>query len=162
MNRETSSLRPLVDADILTYEIGAVAQYLDEDGEIRLRPWEWVEERLDWVLDGICEAVEATQKPVLYLTVDEHLYKMAARVGAVSEPYKPNFRIERAKLRPYKGTRKNDKPRYYNSIRAHMLVAYNTVVSSGCEADDEMAIEQCAHPNDTIICTRDKDLRQVP
>jgi 5'-3' exonuclease len=30
------------------------------------------------------------------------------------------------------------------------------------EADDLMSIEQTSRPHETIICTRDKDLRQVP
>lgn len=154
--------QPLIDADILTYEVASVGQYIGEDGEIHLRPWGWVEETLDWRIKAICEAVEATQEPILYLTVDERLHRMNTRSLRFSGDFHPNFRIERAKLRTYKGTRKSEKPLYYNSIRAYLLVSYNTVVSSGCEADDEMAMEQTLRPDSTIICTRDKDLRQVP
>jgi hypothetical protein len=155
-------LQPLIDADILTYEVASVAQYLGEDGEIHLRPWDWVEETLDWRIKAICDSVQATQEPILYLTVDEKLHKMNTRSGTFSGDFQPNFRIERAKLRTYKGTRKSDKPLYYNSIRAYLFVTYNTVISCGCEADDEMAMEQSSRPDSTIICTRDKDLRQVP
>lgn len=155
-------MQPLIDADILTYEVASVGQYIGEDGEIHLRPWDWVEETLDWRIKAICEAVEATQEPILYLTVDERLHRMNTRSLRFSGDFHPNFRIERAKLRTYKGTRKSEKPLYYNSIRAYLLVSYNTVVSSGCEADDEMAMEQTLRPDSTIICTRDKDLRQVP
>jgi 5'-3' exonuclease len=40
--------------------------------------------------------------------------------------------------------------------------AYACVVSEGMEADDAMAIEQCRAREETVICTRDKDLRMVP
>lgn len=43
-----------------------------------------------------------------------------------------------------------------------MKATYNVVESEGMEADDLMAIEQTKQPNETIICTRDKDLRAVP
>lgn len=43
-----------------------------------------------------------------------------------------------------------------------MKAMYNVVESEGMEADDLMAIEQTKRPNETIICTRDKDLRAVP
>jgi hypothetical protein len=153
--------QPLIDADILVYEIAATGQYIDEDGETRLRPWDWVEETIDFRIKSICEAVEATEKPILYLTGDEYLWKVKARVRPSLPSYEPNFRIERAKLRTYKGTRKVDKPFYYNSIRAYLVVVYDAFVSIGCEADDEMAMEQTRRPSETIICTRDKDLRQV-
>lgn len=153
--------QPLIDGDILVYEIAATGQYLNEGGEIVLRPWDWVEETIDYRIKSICEAVEATQKPIIYLTGDESLYKMKRRVRPSLPTYEPNFRIGRAKLRVYKGTRKSDKPHYYNSIRAYLVVCHNAFVSIGCEADDEMAMEQTLRPDSTIICTRDKDLRQV-
>lgn len=155
-------MQPLLDADIITYEVAATAQYLNEDGEIVLRPWEWVEETIDYRIKSICEAVEATREPILYLTGDEYLWKMKRRVRPSLPIYEPNFRLARAKLRVYKGTRKSEKPFYYNAIRAYLIVHYNAFVSIGCEADDEMAMEQTRRPEETIICTRDKDLRQVP
>lgn len=153
--------QPLIDGDVLVYEIAAVGQYYDEDGELRLRPWDWVVETIDFRLNAICEAVEATQKPIIYLTGDTHLWKVKSRVRPSLPSYEPNFRIERAKLRKYKETRKVEKPYYYNSIRVHLIVEHGAWISRGCEADDEMAIEQTKRPEETIICTRDKDLRQV-
>lgn len=154
-------MQALIDADVLVYEIAAVAQYYDEDGELRLRPWSWVVETIDFRLNAICEAVGATQKPILYLTGDSHLWKVKGRVRPSLPSYEPNFRIERAKLRAYKGTRKTEKPYYYNSIRVHLIVEHGAWISRGCEADDEMAMEQTSRPDSTVICTRDKDLRQV-
>ena len=160
-------MQPLIDGDILVYEIGSTAQYVDEGtGEIIPRPWDWVVEAIDYKIADICKAVGATQEPIVYLTGDEYLWKMKRRVRPSLPIYEPNFRIAMAVSKDYKGGRKLDKPLYYNSIRAYLVGVYNAFVAIGCEADDEMAIEQTRRsqldPNSTIICTRDKDLRQVP
>lgn len=158
-------MQALIDGDCLVYEVASVGQYIDEEtGEEVLRPWSWVEETLDGKIRDICNAVGSSQKPILYLTGDEYLWKLKARVRPSLPIYEPNFRIGVAKLRKYKDMRRVEKPYYYNSIRAYLVVAYNAFVSIGCEADDEMAIEQTraqAEGRETIICTRDKDLRQV-
>ena len=161
-------MQPLIDGDILVYEIGSTAQYVDEGtGEIIPRPWDWVEEAIDYKIRDICKAVGATEKPLLYLTGDPYLHNMKRRVRPSLGPYAPNFRIAMAVSKDYKGGRKVDKPLYYNSIRAYLVGCYNAYVAIGCEADDEMAMEQTrrnSHPElcPSIICTRDKDLRQVP
>lgn len=159
-------MQPLIDGDILVYEIGATAQYENEAGEIIPRPWDWVEEAIDYKIKDICNAVGATQKPIVYLTGDEYLWNMKRRVRSSLPSYEPNFRIAMAVSKDYKGGRKVEKPLHYNNIRAYLIGVYDAFVSIGCEADDEMAIEQTKRSeldiNATIICTRDKDLRQVP
>jgi len=158
-------MQPLIDGDILVYEIGATAQYTNEEtGEIIPRPWDWVEEAIDYKLRDICKAVGATEKPLIYLTGDEWLWKTKRRVRPSLPSYEPNFRIAMAVSKDYKGGRKVDKPLHYNNIRAYLVGVYDAHVSIGLEADDEMSIEQTrrAELGDTIICTRDKDLRQVP
>lgn len=154
------------------YEIGSVAQYVDErTGEIIPRSWDWVEETLDARIEDICRAVGATQKPLLYLTGDIPLWNMKRRVRPSLPVYEPNFRIAMAVSKDYKGGRKLEKPLHYNNIRAYLISVYDAFVAIGCEADDEMAIEQTRREElyrngedivRTIICTRDKDLRQVP
>jgi len=161
-------MQPLIDADMICYEVGATAQYVNEEmGEIIPRPWDWVEEAIDYKIKDICKAVGATEKPLLYLTGDPYLWNMKRRVRPSLPTYEPNFRIAMAVSKDYKGGRKVDKPLYYNSIRAYLIGCYNAFVAIGCEADDEMAMEQTrrnSHPElcPSIICTRDKDLRQVP
>lgn len=74
----------------------------------------------------------------------------------------PNFRYEVAKSRPYKGNRKNPKPFHFYNILFYLLAEYNTIVSEdGLEADDMLCIEQASR-KDTVICSRDKDLRICP
>jgi len=166
-------MQPLIDGDILCYEIGSVGQYISEEtGQVEYRSWDWVASTLDQKIKDICEAVEASQKPIVYLTGDTLLWKMLGRLRGSLEPYSPNFRIAKAVSKDYKGGRKPEKPYHYNNIRAYLISEYEAFVANGCEADDEMAMEQTkrfdpSHLNDyssaqTIICTRDKDLRQVP
>lgn len=159
-------MQPLLDADILAYEIGAIAQYTDEGtGELIPRPWDWVAETIDNRINDICNAVGASRKPLLYLTGDRWLCDMKRRVRPSLPIYEPNFRIAMAVSRPYKSGRKEEKPLHYNNIRAYLVGVYDAYVAIGCEADDEMSIRQTISNDrgfDTIICTRDKDLRQVP
>lgn len=130
-------MKPLIDADVLRYEVGAVGS--DEDGTPR--SFDYVAEVLDGKIRDICAAVGATEPPRLYLTG------------------KGNFRIEVAKTKPYKGQRKQEKPYHFTNLTNYMLNVYDTVVVDGMEADDMMCIDQT---EDTIICTRDKDLRMMP
>lgn len=98
---------------------------------------------------------------------------------------KNNFREAIAKKKQYKGNRdRNTRPFHYSNLKAYMLTMYNCEIVNGMEADDMLAIVQTsdwlttkavvsggewggANPQlkdecNTIICTRDKDLRQVP
>lgn len=155
-------MQPLIDGDILAYEIGAIAQFTaEETGDLIPRPWDWVVEILDSRINDICKAVGATEKPIIYLTGDEVLWKMKRRVRPSLPDYEPNFRIAVAQSRGYKEGRASEKPLHYQNIRAYLVGVYDAFVAIGCEADDEMAIEQTKRPDETIICTRDKDLRQV-
>ena len=75
------------------------------------------------------------------------------------------FRNYIAKNKPYKGQRVDKKPFHHKNITAHMKAVYPTQTVTWIESDDAMAITQCdplVMLHDTIICTRDKDLRQVP
>lgn len=139
------SMTALVDADIILYEIGFASQ-VKIDGDIFPDPVEEVNQRVDNKIKEICAAVYATEDPVLYLTG------------------KGNFRYDIAKQRDYKGNRKQIKPFHYNYIKAYLQAKWGAIVVDGMEADDALAIHQTARikEKDTIICSRDKDLKQVP
>lgn len=63
----------------------------------------------------------------------------------------------------YKANRKDSvKPQWLEQCREHLVLNWQAQVSDGNEADDLMAIEQTKNPDETIICTIDKDLLQVP
>lgn len=138
-------MKPLIDGDILRYEIGYAAETgwraITEDPEA-IPPWDYVEEMLHQRITSICAAVGATEAPTIYLSRGK------------------SFRDAIAVTKPYKGTRKEAKPWHFSNLTA-FLIAGGAEVVEGIEADDAMAIEHVANPA-TIICSRDKDLRQVP
>lgn len=73
-----------------------------------------------------------------------------------------NFREQIATIAKYKGNRDDmDKPYHYETLRNYAIHQLGAEVVDGMEADDAMAIAQHADPNNTIICTIDKDLLQV-
>lgn len=135
----------LIDADILAYEIGFASQKKIGE-EVFPDPVEDVNKRVDDKIKEICAAVYATEPPKLFLTG------------------KRNFRYDIAKQQEYKGGRKKVKPFHWRYIRAYMEAQWGAVVVDGMEADDALAIEQMKHLSErnTIICSRDKDLRQIP
>lgn len=140
----------------MRYEVGAIGEAVNkETGELIVRDFDFVARVLDERIAGICRSVDATKPPILFLTGDAKLLR---------GEYTPNFREGIAVGKAYKGTRKGTKPYHYRNLTAYIMGRYNTVVANGCEADDLIAIEQYGRrdANNTIICTRDKDLRMVP
>lgn len=159
---------PLIDGDVLRYEIGFSAEYTDDDGEYQIREFEFAQELLDNKIDLICEKVGADCPPTIYLTSDPYAveeYNKKTKwvdTGRAILHHKPNFRDEIAVTKPYKGTRKPKKPYHFKNLTAYMIHAYDCMVVSGMEADDYMAIVQTLVGDNSVICSRDKDLRQVP
>jgi 5'-3' exonuclease len=144
-------LKLLIDGDILRYEIGFAAETgwraIKEDDS--LPPWDYVAKLLHLRLDGIHHEISkyqtVTHNPKIYITEGR------------------TFRDDIAKVKPYKGHRKEAKPWHYANLTAYMRDVLEAEIVTGIEADDAMAIEQVNAPfSTTIICTRDKDLRQVP
>lgn len=138
-------MKPLVDADILAYEIGFAAE-APFKGEGTIPPFSYVEELLEMRINNILGAVGATEPATFYFTGGN------------------NFRYHIAKRQPYK-ERPSLKPWHYKNIKAHMMCVYDCIVTNGIEADDAIGIAQTKalkEGYDTIICTRDKDLRAIP
>lgn len=139
-------MKPLLDGDVLRYEVGYAAevgwQHKVDDKEA-IPPFGYVEEVLLSRIESICQEVKATEEPVLYL----------------SGP--TNFRNAIATKKPYKGNRVSKKPWHFNNLTAYML-GMGAVVSDGIEADDQIAMDHVSSKGTTIVCSRDKDLRQLP
>lgn len=141
---------PIIDGDILCYEIGFACEVgwkaINEGEDVGPPPFEYCQELLDNRIKQIC--FESTQQesctPVIFLTG------------------KGNFREEISKKKKYKGNRKDNKPFHYKNISAYLQGAYNASVIDGMEADDAMSIFLTERKEEAILCTRDKDLRQVP
>lgn len=159
-------MTPLIDSDIFLYEVGFGSEtgwkYLHPDS-VDPPPFQYIQEMLDGRVQEICNKIEEhfgiCNKPILYLTG------------------KGNFREKIAKKNVYKGNRKQPKPFHYANIKGYLQTVYGAVVVEGMEADDAMCIEQTLnnkhktvydyvngsrYVDETIICTRDKDLRMCP
>ncbi len=161
-------MKALIDGDILLFEIGFSGEFNDkETGEYVIRSFDFVSDLLNNKIATICGEAGADEPPLIFLTGHEEFIKdyNRHRVNEDKEQveYEPNFRYKVAVTKPYKGTRKTEKPFHYRNIFVYLLSSYDCIVAIGREADDEMAIYQTAHLGklDTIICSRDKDLRQV-
>lgn len=70
-----------------------------------------------------------------------------------------NFRHDLATIKPYKGNRKDKKPKWLGTVREYLIDVHHAVVITGKEADDELGSRQT---DDTIIVTIDKDLAMIP
>jgi hypothetical protein len=138
-------VRALIDGDIHRYEIGFAAEAgwraITEREEVP--PWDYVCDLLNQRIAAILHADEAIDSYCLYLTEGR------------------TFRFDIATTKPYKGTRIDKKPWHFKNISAYIRGVLPHEIVTYIEADDAMAI---AHMRDadTIICSRDKDLRQVP
>lgn len=136
-------MKALVDGDILRYEIGFAAETgwrAITGSDQALPPFDYVENLLLTRLGNIC-ALAGADEYELFVTEGETI----------------RFRI--ATIKPYKGTRKENKPWHFNNLSVYMKGVLNATVVTEIEADDAMAM---ASNDDTIICSRDKDLRQIP
>jgi 5'-3' exonuclease len=139
-------MKALIDGDILRYEIG----YAAETGWRAITetddppPFEYVETLLLQRINNILNADEAINSYCLILTKGR------------------TFRYDIAVTKPYKGTRKEKKPWHFDNLTAYIEGVLPSKTVEVIEADDAMAIEHCDYPHPTIICSRDKDLRQVP
>lgn len=141
-------MRCLIDGDIIRYEVGYAAEAgykaTHPDEPDALPPWEYVEGCLSARLAIIEEGAGSSEPSTIYITTGE------------------NFRDQIATVKPYKGNRVSKKPWHFDNLTAYMKGILGVVeCDKGLEADDVMTIDHLADPN-SIICTRDKDLRQVP
>ena len=153
-------MKPLIDGDILRYEIGFGAetgwraitgdsdnndfeQYLNKVESIP--PFDYVERLLNDRIEYICERVGATEPPTIYMSRGRC------------------FRHDIATKKPYKGTRRDNKPWHYNNLTIYLTDVLGAIYApDSLEADDALAIEHVSSNGTTVLCTRDKDLRQVP
>jgi hypothetical protein len=151
-------MKALIDADMLRYEVAFGCQYKDEEGEVISGNFDNCIELLDQKLFEIQEEVWGDEPPCLYLTGDDYLRQKLP--GCVDKP--KNYRVYSATTKKYKGNRKQDKPFHFKNLTIYMLSHYDTKVAWGMEADDLLGIDHLKDPENTIICSRDKDLRMIP
>ena len=113
-------MKVLIDADRLPYALGNAK---NEDGTDFLK-WPFLRSRIDGILEKTVEDCNA-DSCALYLTDSPS-----------------NFRLDYAKILPYKGTRPTEKPHYFTRIREYLIKHWDATVSKGIEADDQLGIDQ--------------------
>lgn len=127
---------------------------LQDDG-YSLEGWEWKEE---YRVDPI-EYALGTAKRIINNILDE--VGTTEYKGYLSTSHDDTlFRLALAKTQKYKDNRKDfKKPHHYEDIRGYLMTRFDTEMVKGIEADDALGIDQT---DDTIICSIDKDLLQIP
>ena len=69
----------------------------------------------------------------------------------------------RKKIYPdYKGHRNRKKPCGYKRVIEKLKTEYTVILMDELEADDSMGIHATMHPDECMICSPDKDMRQIP
>lgn len=130
----------LLDADILTYQIG----FGSEDDE---------ESYAVTTLDGfICDLMLFDLPDVF-----EWEYYLTGK-----DKKHPNFREALAVTVPYKGNRgKSNPPKHLKALRQRLIDYWQATVSVGEEADDLLSKRMTELGDDCIVITIDKDLDTV-
>lgn len=122
----------LIDGDLLVYRVGFTTEHN------RFRE---AQRQMDNRLEQILEKY------------DTNLYQVYLSDSA------GNYRLQ---LYPeYKANRQSPKPRHYEDLSNHLVDFWQAKVAWGQEADDSLGIYQMGHDG-TVICTVDKDLKQIP
>lgn len=145
---KTSHLNPCIDGDPMVYRSGFAA-----DSWAR-SIWPESHETVEY-LDKALSLIDysITRLEDVWFPDREHSWLIISG--------DTNFRKELATIKPYKGNRKNERPKYYKEIREYML-SIGAELTEGIEADDKVAHLQMRHPEDTCIVTIDKDLNMIP
>jgi 5'-3' exonuclease len=129
------SLIALVDADIIVHRVGYTTNE-ESEGVAKYR--------LDTTMDGILQAFKFTD-------VESYL----------SDSLENNYRL---RISPdYKANRKDiEKPVHYEVLKEHFIRQWQARISFGMEADDSLGIRQSELVAQSVICSIDKDLLQIP
>lgn len=126
-------MKALLDGDIICHRVGWTTNDL---------PISIAEYRLDTMIEGILQGVGATDFQI-YLTDSEGNFR-----NQISSTYKAN--------------RKEEKPKWLEELKEYIIIVWKAKISLGQEADDALGIEQTKMETETVICSIDKDLLQIP
>lgn len=127
----------LVDADFLAY----MATFDDET------PWPDMVSNADVMIENLRRASGA-EHIELYLTASNST---------------KGDRFQIAIQKPYQGNRDGkQKPKYLTRMREHLASKPRAVLAMDAEADDYMAERAYGDPKNTVIISKDKDLRMIP
>lgn len=125
-------MKALIDADLILYRVGFTTQDVDSS-------------------DIVASRVDTLINETIIGSIDVDSYKLY-----LTGPSNYRFNI----YPEYKSSRKTkEKPRHYQWIKDYLIEYYDASWEEPYEADDLLGINQT---EDTIICSIDKDLLQIP
>lgn len=134
----------LIDADYITYKACAGAE-ID----------------IDWGDDVILVSSRFSEA---YRAVERELYKIATDLGCFDDSilfFSDSVNFRKSIDPAYKGHRNRKKPCGYKRVINKLKEEYHVVVMPTLEADDAMGI-YATKEQGHIICSPDKDMRQIP
>lgn len=172
-------MKALIDLDIITYRAGFSGQktrhqysgekstYLFDRGITKTQAIDELKNKGEVLIDdNWTECIEVERIEIVLhnakTMISAILKETEANdyMGYLSSSEMPLTRASYATIQPYKGNRKTFlKPYYYNEIREYLQNNYKCRTVMHIEADDALAADQT---EDTIICSIDKDLLQIP
>lgn len=124
----------LIDGDILTYRTG----FAYEKEPVKLCLW-----NVNRTINGMLDHLGCSQY-LVFTTADD----------------KSNFRFSIRK--DYKANRKAPRPKHYEEIRRYLVDEHKAEVCRGYEADDGIAVYHSSSGGKSVICSIDKDFKQLP
>lgn len=130
----------LVDGDIVAYR--CAASIWDYKTGKNKAPLKVARYRIDDMLNGIALATRALTVEI-FLS-DSHTFR--------NEIY-PAYKANREGMK---------RPKHLNACKNYLVRKYKAKVYDGIEADDALGIAQCEENGNTVICSIDKDLHQIP
>lgn len=169
--------KALIDGDILVYRSGFAAEHshyllVDREQGVPVKEFDsyadfraYTKDNPDWEKEYDVDS---------YRTVEEVSHALANVKSTVAKILDAtdcneyvvflssgfNFRKNIATLLEYKGNRKDArKPEHYDAIHNYLKEYYGAITLTSIESDDALAMCQT---KDTVICSIDKDLLQVP
>lgn len=168
-------MKALIDGDILLYRCAAAAQsklYIcyDEQSRVVLGQFSKAKEvkefsegkeglKNDWYVlaQPISNAIHNFETALAAVLRDSGSDKFTIFMSADT-----CFRDRISSTRKYKGNRdRTQRPVHYHRLKKYIISKYNPTIKDDMEADDLLGIEQSTLTN-TIICSLDKDLDQIP
>lgn len=136
----------LIDADILLHRFGnsnqSKIQWDEGTAAVAVAPIEDVLREVDSFVEHLLALFPGTE-PFLCFSGDKNFrYKVL-----------PTYKHNRAKL---------EKPIHFEAIREHLMLRYTYLRQPNLEGDDLMGIISTSERGQHIICSNDKDMKQIP
>lgn len=134
----------LIDADFIVYKCCAAN-----------------ETEIDWGDDVITVTSRFNEA---YDMVERELYNIANDIGCFDDSilfFSDSANFRKAISASYKGHRNRKKPCGYRRVINKLKENYQVIVMPQLEADDAIGIHATQYPGN-IICSPDKDMRQIP